>query len=176
MPTYEERLVWAIGDGNGLVTHDLEEFKVGGLNCWENWMPLARAALYAQGENLHVSVWPGNLRNTIDLTRHIAIESRSYVVSACSILHKNDISADIPHSDLIVKNAKEWLADGGSCISGPDGKWVIPPMIEQEDLLIAELDLMKVYEERHNFDPTGHYSRPDVLSLNLSRERQKILK
>ena len=77
MPTYEERLVWSPGDGAGLVAHDLHEFRVGGLNCWENWMPLARAALYAQGVNLHVAVWPGNLANTEWITRFIARESRS---------------------------------------------------------------------------------------------------
>jgi nitrilase len=72
MPTYEERLAWSIGDGNGLQVHELGAFSVGGLNCWENWMPLARTALYAQGENLHVAVWPGGLHNTQELTRHIA--------------------------------------------------------------------------------------------------------
>ncbi len=71
-PTFEERLVWAQGDGHGLVVHELGAFKVGGLNCYENWVPLARSALYAQGEDLHVSVWPGGLHNTKDLTRFIA--------------------------------------------------------------------------------------------------------
>lgn len=175
MPTYEERLVWAIGDGNGLVSHKLEEFTVGGLNCWENWMPLPRAALYAQGVNLHVSVWPGNLRNTIDLTRHIAIESRSYVISACSVFNKNDIPDDIPHASIIKDNANEWLADGGSCLSGPDGKWIIEPVTQKEELLIADIDIKKVYEERHNFDPSGHYSRPDVIKLNINRDRQGVI-
>lgn len=176
MPTYEERLVWAIGDGNGLMTHDLEEFTVGGLNCWENWMPLARAALYAQGENLHVSVWPGNERNTINLTRHIAVESRSFVVSACGLLNVNDIDDSVPFAELIKTNASEWLANGGSCISGPDGEWLVPPLTCKEELILAELDIKKVYEERLHFDPSGHYSRPDVLSLSLNRDRQQILK
>ena len=74
-PTYEERLSWAAGDGHGLVVHDLSPFTVGGLNCWENWMPLARTALYGQGENLHIAVWPGSDSNTQDITRFIAKES-----------------------------------------------------------------------------------------------------
>jgi nitrilase len=176
MPTFEERLVWAIGDGNGLVTHQLEEFVTGGLNCWENWMPLPRAALYAQGENLHVSVWPGNVRNTVDLTRHIAREARSYVISACSTMSKESISDDIPHADLIRKNAHEWMGDGGSCLAAPDGSWIIPPLAKKEQLLVAEIDLNEVYKERNNFDPSGHYSRPDVIQISLNRERQKIIK
>jgi len=81
MPTYEERLVWSAGDGHGLRTHPLGGFCVGPLNCWEDWMPLPRAALYAQGEDLHVAVWPGGIHNTRDITWYIALESRSYVAS-----------------------------------------------------------------------------------------------
>lgn len=176
MPTYEERLVWAIGDGNGLVTHALGEWTVGGLNCWENWMPLPRAALYAQGENLHVSVWPGNVRNTSDLIPHIARESRSYVIAANSLMHRDHITDDIPHHDLIKDNADEWMGDGGSCLAEPSGKWVIPPLGKEEKLMIAEINMKEVLRERHNFDPSGHYSRPDVISLNLNQVRQKIIK
>src|SRR5271168_1520492 len=91
MPTYEERLVWAAGDGEGLRTHPLRAFHVGGLNCWENWMPLPRAALYAQSEDLHVAVWPGASRNTRDITRFIALESRSYVLSVSGLMRRGDI-------------------------------------------------------------------------------------
>ena len=83
-PTYDERLTWSQGDGNGLQVHALKGFRVGGLNCWENWMPLARTALYGQGENLHIAVWPGAVRNTEMITRMIAQESRSFVVSVSS--------------------------------------------------------------------------------------------
>ena len=101
MPTYEERLAWGIGDGHGLQTFELGPFTVGGLNCWENWMPLARTSLYAQGENLHVAVWPGCKRNTHEITRFIALESRSFVVSVSGLLRKSDIPADFPHLSLI---------------------------------------------------------------------------
>jgi len=85
-PTYEERLCWAQGDGHGIRVHDLPPFTIGGLNCWENWMPLSRTALYGMGENLHVAVWPGEVRNTIDITRYIALESRSYVISVSGLM------------------------------------------------------------------------------------------
>ncbi|MEM6395893.1 MAG: carbon-nitrogen hydrolase family protein [Bacteroidota bacterium] len=231
-PTYEERLCWSPGDGHGLRVHELGDgWRVGGLNCWENWMPLARTALYAQGENIHVSVWPGGLHNTHDLTKFIAKESRSYVVAVSGLLSKEDLAKrrelaetlgneaqksdsdvkmhlygypaqhpknsdsnsgtppaevqkeqpikveetttiPIPHLDLMIENSPEWLANGASCIAAPDGSWLIEPQLERECLLTAELDLQKVYEERQNFDPTGHYSRPSVTKLMVDRSRQ----
>ena len=175
MPTYEERLVWSIGDGNGLKVHSLNNFTVGGLNCWENWMPLARTALYAQGENLHVAVWPGSARNTVDLTRHIARENRMYVLSASGLMRKEDINEDVPHHALIRQNASELLGNGGSCIAAPDGSWVIEPIVGKEAVITATIDLNEVRKERQNFDPSGHYSRPDVFELNVNTKRQKLV-
>ncbi len=171
-PTYDERLTWAPGDGNGLQVHSLKQFTVGGLNCWENWMPLPRTALYGQGENLHVAVWPGSEHNTKDITRFIARESRSYVISVSSLMKKTDFPKDTPHLDTILLNAPEILANGGSCIAGPDGEWLVEPVLNKEGLIYHELDFNRVYEERQNFDPVGHYSRPDVTKLIVNRERQ----
>ena len=172
MPTYEERLVWAQGDGNGLRVHSLGAFTVGGLNCWENWMPLVRSALYAQGEDLHIAIWPGSLRNTQDITRFIAKESRSYVVSVSGLMRKMDIPQNIPQAAAAIANSPEILANGGSCLAGPDGEWVRAPVIDQETLIVATIDHRMVREERQNFDPAGHYSRPDVTHLTVHRQRQ----
>lgn len=171
-PTYDERLTWAPGDGNGLQVHPLKDFTVGGLNCWENWMPLPRTALYGQGENLHIAVWPGSNHNTKDITRFIARESRSYVVSVSSLMSKSDFPKDTPHLDAILKNAPDNLANGGSCIAGPDGEWIIEPVLHKEGLIIQTIDFNRVLEERQNFDVVGHYSRPDVTKLIVNRERQ----
>jgi len=172
MPTHEERLVWAIGDGNGLRTHKLGAFTVGGLNCWENWLPLARAALYAQGEDLHVAIWPGNACNTEDITRHIAREGRSFVASVSGLMRRDDIPDDIPHAELLREVADDVMADGGSCLASPTGEWLLEPEVNTESLRIAELRHDVVLEERHSLDVAGHYSRPDVTRLIVNRKRQ----
>lgn len=172
MPTHEERLVWAIGDGNGLRTHKLGAFTVGGLNCWENWLPLARASLYAQGEDLHVAIWPGNARNTEEITRFIARESRSFVVSVSGLMRKQDITASLPHAELLTERADEIMANGGSCVASPTGEWLLEPIVNEESLRVVELDHKRVLEERHSLDVVGHYSRPDVTRLIVNRERQ----
>jgi nitrilase len=178
MPTYEERLVWSPGDGHGLTTHALEGFTVGGLNCWENWMPLARASLYGQGENLHVAIWPGSIKNTQDITPFLAKEGRSYSMSVSGLMPVDEIPSDIPLYDEIMQSigGSKYLANGGSCLCAPNGDFIIEPKIEIEGLFSAEIDLDKVREERHNFDPAGHYSRPDVTCLQVNRERQSTVK
>ena len=172
MPTYEERLTWSPGDGHGLRVHKLGAFTVGALNCWENWMPLARAALYGQGEDLHVAIWPGGVHNTQDNTRFIAMESRSYVLSASGLMRPIDFPKDTPHLSSITAKGETFLANGGSCIAGPDGKWIVEPLVGAEKLIVARIDHRLVREERQNFDPSGHYSRPDVLRLHINRQRQ----
>jgi len=176
MPTYEERLVWAVGDGHGLRTWRLgDDFTVGALNCWENWMPLARASLQAQGEDLHVAIWPGNARNTTEITRFMALEGRSFVLSVSGLMRAEDLPADLPGGDALRDAAADmpW-ASGGSCLAGPDGGWRIAPVENEQGLFVAELDHEQVRRARHNFDPSGHYARPDVFRLEVDRTRQRI--
>ncbi len=174
-PTYEERLVWSPGDGHGLQVHSLGAFTVGALNCWENWMPLPRAVLYGLGEDLHIAIWPGSIRNTQDITRFIAKESRSFVASVSGLMRKNDIPPDIPHYEIMYENSEDVLTDGGSCLSAPDGTWVVEPVVDKEILAVATIDHRRVLEERQNFDPVGHYSRPDVTRLMVNRDRQSTI-
>ncbi len=175
-PTYEERLTWSPGDGYGLRVHPLKEFTVGGLNCWENWLPLARTSLYGQGEDLHVAVWPGSIRNTEDISRFIAKEARSFVVSVGGLMNIKDFPSNTPYRDEIIRNAVDPLTDGGSCIVGPDGEWIVEPVVNKEGLFTAEIDFNHILEERQNLDVSGHYSRPDVTRLIVNRERQSTVK
>jgi len=175
MPTYEERLAWGVGDAHGLVAHDLESgdhhFRLGSLNCWENWMPLPRAALQAQGVTLHVATWPGDVVNTHDITRYIARESRAYVLSASSVIRASDIPPSVPHRDRIVTDESATLHNGGSAAANPDGTWLLEPQADTEGIFVVDLDPAFVRRERQNFDPSGHYSRPELLSLSVDRRR-----
>jgi nitrilase len=173
MPTYEERLIWGIGDGQGLRTHEHEGFRVGALNCWENWMPLARAALQAQGETLRVMIWPGSKGLTQDITRFAAKEGRSFVVSSGGFLRAESLPEDLRSR---LPQLKGVVYDGGSAIAGPEGEWLCEPLSGEEGIVMAELDPARVRAARQSFDPAGHYSRPDVLSLRLNSERQSSIK
>ncbi len=176
MPTYEERLSWAVGDGHGLRTHQVGAFTLGALNCWENWMPLVRAALYAQGEDLHVASWPGNDYNTRDVTRFAAREGRSYVVAASSLMRRRDIPDSVPHAAMLRRALPAVMGNGGSCIAGPDGEWIAPPVTGREALIVRSVDIARVREERQNFDAAGHYGRPDVTHLTVDRRRQSTVR
>lgn len=137
-------------------------------------MPLSRAALYTQGEDLHIAVWPGSERNTRDITRFIALESRSYVASVSGLMQPSDIGDSTAWRRDMAAQAPSLLANGGSCLAGPDGEWVIAPAGAEETLLTATIDFRRVLQERQNFDPAGHYARPDVTRLEIDRRRQSL--
>ncbi len=172
-PTYEERLVWADGDGLGLKTYPLKDIKVGGLNCWENWLPLARASLHIQGEILHVSVWPGSERNTKDITRFIALEGRSWVVSVSGLLRPTDFAhlkeEEFPMKVIMESNSESWM-NGGSVIINPKGETVAGPLIDEEGIIYADIDPLLAIQERQNLDISGHYSRFDIFNKPLKED------
>lgn len=170
MPTYGERTVWATGDGHGLRVHNVGGVPVGGLNCWENWMPLARQAMYAAGEELHIAAWPGSAALTADIPRFIALEGRVWVMLASGLLSADDVPTDFPYYDLIANKPKGFF-NGGSCIAAPDGSWVFPPTADEERLFVADVDREAVRRARQSFDPAGHYSRPDVFEVRVNRRR-----
>ena len=170
-PTFGERLVWADGDGAGLVVHDHRGVRVSGLNCWENWMPLARTALYAQGTQVHVATWPGSPGVSHDVSRFIAREGRMFVVSSGAVLRADHLPGDFALRDEMLAEGDRYNS-GGAIIVAPTGDVLAEAPPHEECIITADLDLDVVRQERHNFDPTGHYSRPDVFELTIDRRRR----
>jgi nitrilase len=172
-PTYEERLVWADGDGLGLKTVPFHGYKIGGLNCWENWIPYARASLHKQNELLHVAIWPGSDGLTREITRFMALEGRYWVLSVSGLLRTEDLvnvsETDFPvkkYLNLEEKRNKFWQ-NGGTVIADPKGNFESDPLIEKEGIVYADIDFLKAIEERQNFDYSGHYSRFDIFNEPL---------
>lgn len=176
VPTHDERLVWARGDGHGLRTHSYKGLRLGGLICWENWMPQARFALYSQGVDLYVSVWPGWSGLTGDITRLIALEGRCYSLASSGLLSLDDAPPDFPMLEAIRQGYPNDLFDGGSGIVAPDGTWLAGPAVGKETILMADVEPAVINEERLMFDVAGHYSRPDVFESRVHMNRQEAAK
>jgi len=178
MPTGSERTVWGMGDGSTLPVIDTPHGRLSGLTCWENYMPLARFYLYAQG----VDIWtaptlaPGD--GWIATMRHIAREGRCYVVGVNPCLHVDQIPADFPDRDRVwhvEQDGDEWVEPGNSVIIGPNADVLAGPARHEETILTAEIDIDSVRAARRLFDPVGHYNRPDIFRLTVdTRPRPAI--
>jgi nitrilase len=169
MPTGGERLVWGYGDGSTMPVLDTPIGRLGGLICWENYMPLARFHLYQRGVDIHVAPTWDNSDMWVPSMRHIAREGRMHVIGVTFCLRGSDVPADIPGRDGIYGGDDDWLARGNSCIVGPEGDLLAGPLTGAEGIVLAELDLQRARVARRQFDPVGHYARPDVFRLHVDR-------
>jgi len=172
MPTYTERMVWGLGDAQGLQAVETAAGRVGGLICWEHWMPLARQAMHDSGEDIHVAVWP-NVHEMVQIaSRQYAFEGRCFVLAAGSLLRAANLPPELePHPDRVT-SASQFVLRGGSAIIGPNGAYIAGPVFDEPSILTAELDLEQVREELMSLDVAGHYSRPDCLELRVTRTRR----
>jgi len=171
MPTGGERLVWGMGDGSTLEVYDTPYGKIGGLICWENYMPLARYAMYAKGVDIWTAPTWDNGDNWVSTLRHIAREGRVYVIGVGTLLRGSDVPQDVPGRELW-GGEEDWANDGHSAIVDPDGALLAGPLVGEEGILYAEVDAAHARSERVKFDPVGHYARPDVFQLSVD-ERAK---
>jgi nitrilase len=171
MPTFDERLCWAAGDARDLRCHEFSGFRVGGLNCWENWITHARTALYEDGEDVHISVWPGNESVTRGLPLFAAQEGRVWCASVCGLLSFADIPTDFEfHKDFQAAGLDVIFA-GGSAIYSPEQEMVARLEPGVPGIASFEIDRATLHRARQSFDPAGHYARPDIFSLSINRAR-----
>ena len=166
VPTNHERLVWGQGDGAGLRAVQTSSGRIGGLICWENYMPLARFALYESGIEIYLAPTADDGETWQHTLVHIARESRAFVVSPAHFQRASAYPPEFPLADEL--QGEDVIGRGGSAILGPDGAYLAGPLYDEEGILYAELDPARLHEERQRFDAAGHYHRPDVLRLDLS--------
>jgi nitrilase len=166
VPTNHERLIWGQGDGRGLHAVETGFGRVGGLICWENYMPLARVALYEAGVEIYIAPTADDSDQWQATLVHIARESRAYVVAPCHFQRAPSYPSDFALASEL--QGVEGMGRGGSAILAPNGSYLAGPLYEEEGILYAELDPALLLAERQRFDPVGHYSRPDVLQLSVN--------
>jgi nitrilase len=166
IPTYSERMVWGQGDSAGLRCVKVHNVNVGGLICWEHWMPMARQHMHNMGEQIHVAVWPTVHEMHQVASRHYAFEGRCFVLAAGQIMRASALPAGLP--PLAQLGPETLIERGGSAIIAPDGRYIVGPTFDEEVVLYATLDLQEIDQESMTLDVSGHYSRPDIFQLKVA--------
>lgn len=172
MPTNPERMVWGYGDASSLKVVDTPVGRIGGLICWENYMPLARYAMYAQGIELYIAPTYDSGEGWLGSLQHVAREGRCWVLGCGNLMQASDIPDDFPEKDRLYPDADEWVNPGDSVVIAPGGEIVAGPIREQSDILYCDIDREKVATSRRALDVCGHYSRPDIFQLNVNTKPQ----
>jgi nitrilase len=173
MPTGSERLVWGFGDGSTMPVYDTPVGRLGAVICWENYMPMMRAAMYAQRIQVYCAPTADGRPTWLPSMQHVALEGRCFVLSSNQFARRRDYPADYL-SDL-PNDPEAIVSRGGSCIIDPLGKVLAGPLWDQEGIITAEIDLSAVTQALYDFDPVGHYSRPDVFSLHVDKQAKRAV-
>ena len=176
MPTNPERMVWGFGDATGLKAVKTPAGRISTLLCWENYMPLARYALYAQGVEIYIAPTYDSGENWIGSLQHIAREGRCWVVGCGNLMRASDLPEDFPGKDTLYPDAEEWVNPGDSVVIAPDGEIVAGPLHKETGILYCEIDLEKARIAKRALDVTGHYSRPDIFQLHVNCQPQSPVK
>jgi nitrilase len=170
MPTYSERMVWGQGDASGMRSTKVHSVNVGGLICWEHWMPLARQHMHNSCEQIHIAVWPTVHEMHQVASRHYAFEGRCFVLAAGQIMRASELPVRLPRPEHL--SSDTLIERGGSAIIAPDGRYLAGPVFDQEIILRASLDLAEIDRECMTLDVTGHYSRPDVFQFSVMQDKR----
>lgn len=171
IPTGGERLIWAQGDGSTLKVFDSSIGKIGGLICWENFMPLARQAMYDGGTQILASpTWDKSSR-WLQSLQHIAREGGMFVIGSCMVIRMKDIP-DKYEFKKYYPEGRDWINTGNSCIINPNGEFIAGPSEMKEEILYAKIDLEDIIKSKRMFDAAGHYSRPDVFHFEVNRSQE----
>ena len=176
MPTNPERMVWGFGDASGLKVIDTPVGRIGSLICWENYMPLARYAMYAQGVELYIAPTYDSGDAWIGTMQHIAREGRCWVVSSGVAIEASDLPEDFPGKEDLYPNAEEWVNPGDSTVIAPGGKIVEGPLRNEKGIVYAAIDCKRAAAAKRALDITGHYARPDIFQLHVNVEPQSPVK
>lgn len=172
MPTYTEKLLYGQGDGHGLKTVETDFGRMGGLICWEHWMPLARQAMHDAGELVHLALWPSVHEIHQLASRHYAFEGRCFVIAVGQIMQAKDIPEAMPLPDTYLSDPNKLLLNGGSCVISPDGRFLLEPQFDRDELIFFNIDNLELaIQERITLDVSGHYQRPDVFGFSVKNKR-----
>lgn len=172
MPTNPERMVWGLGDGYGLNVIDTPVGRIGSLVCWENYMPLARYALYSQGVEIYIAPTYDSGDAWIGSMQHIAREGKCWVLSCGVALERHDLPDDFPNTDQLYPIDEKWINPGDSVVISPSGEIVSGPLSKEKGIFIVDIEVEKAATSKRALDVAGHYSRPDVFELHVDKRRR----
>jgi predicted amidohydrolase len=165
MPTHTERLVHGAGDSRGLKVLSTPHGRIGGLICWEHWMPLTRQAMHNAGEDIHIALWPMVKEMNHIASRHYAFEGRCHVIAAGQVMPRSQVPSQLEIAPQFAK--QKYVLRGGSAVYGPTGQVLLEPVYDKSEILYCEIDPFANVGERMNLDVSGHYQRPDVFRFEV---------